>query len=103
MRTCAEPRHGEVAAGAEAGQATEPLDLVLPEQPSAVEAASRGVRTGGDARNRSYLDGRITGALIRPGRTGIVHHVILYEAWESIVCALESIGAVDRFLCSPRA
>jgi selenide,water dikinase len=32
---------------------------VLPTYPGVLEAAGRGVRTGGDARNRTYVDGRL--------------------------------------------
>src|SRR6202008_506271 len=34
----------------------------IPLYPGALEAASRGVRTGGDARNRTYLEGKVASA-----------------------------------------
>jgi selenide,water dikinase len=46
---------------AERSDATFELDAdALPLYPGALEAAEAGVRTGGDARNRSHLEGRVT-------------------------------------------
>lgn len=48
---------------AERSEATVRLDAAaLPLYPGARRAAEAGVRTGGDARNRAYLDGRVTSA-----------------------------------------
>jgi selenide, water dikinase len=63
--------------------------------PGAVEAAERGVRTGGDARNREYVNGRLTSS---PGVSAAV---------EAVVCDPQTSGgllaAVDPWAVGPLA